>query len=161
MELEGTRTIAASRETVWARLNDAETLAACIPGCEDLTGDPESGFQATVKQKVGPVKATFRGGVAIENADPPNRYRLAGEGKGGVAGFAKGHADVVLTEVPEGTELAYRAEIRVGGKLAQLGSRVIGGFATRMTEDFFERFKDRVEAPDGPDAAGDGNAAKA
>ena len=145
MELNGTRMIAADRETVWARLNDAETLKACIPGCEELTGNPEDGFEAVVKQKVGPVKATFKGAVRIEDAAPPERYRLVGEGKGGVAGFAKGAASVVLTEVEGGTELAYDVDAQVGGKLAQLGSRIVGGFARKMADEFFERFQAQVE----------------
>ncbi|WGH78034.1 CoxG family protein [Jannaschia ovalis] len=145
MELTGTRIIAAPRETVWARLNDAETLKACIPGCEELTGSPEEGFQATVKQKVGPVKATFKGEVTVSDANPPESYRIAGEGKGGVAGFAKGGANVTLAEVPEGTELSYAVDAKVGGKIAQLGSRLIDSFAAKMADAFFENFKDEVE----------------
>jgi carbon monoxide dehydrogenase subunit G len=145
MELTGTRTIAAPREVVWAKLNDAETLQACIPGCEELTGSPEEGFQATVKQKVGPVKATFKGEVTLSDVNPPESYRIAGEGKGGVAGFAKGGADVKLAEVPEGTELSYAVDAKVGGKIAQLGSRLIDSFAAKMADAFFENFKERVE----------------
>lgn len=145
MELSGTRVIAADRETVWARLNDAETLKGCIAGCEELTGNPEDGFEAVVKQKVGPVKATFKGSVQIEDANPPESYRLVGEGKGGIAGFAKGAADVRLTEVEEGTELTYEVDAKVGGKLAQLGSRVVGGFARKMADEFFENFQAQVE----------------
>ncbi|MGB3554207.1 MAG: carbon monoxide dehydrogenase subunit G, partial [Jannaschia sp.] len=122
MELTGTRTIAAPRETVWAALNDADTLRACIPGCEELTGSPEEGFEAVVKQKVGPVKATFKGAVTLSDVHPPESYRIAGEGKGGVAGFAKGGADVKLADVPEGTQLDYAVDAKVGGKIAQLGS---------------------------------------
>ncbi|MGR3436536.1 MAG: CoxG family protein [Shimia sp.] len=146
MELTGTRIIAADRETVWRHLNDPETLRACIPGCESLSGSPEEGFEATVKQKVGPVKATFKGAVTLEDVHPPASYRIVGEGKGGVAGFAKGAADVRLADHPEGTELTYDVEAKVGGKLAQLGSRVVGGVATRMADEFFETFKTRVEA---------------
>lgn len=145
MELEGSRVIAADRDTVWARLNDAETLRACIPGCEELTGTPEDGFEAVVKQKVGPVKATFKGAVRLENVNAPESYTIAGEGKGGVAGFAKGSADVSLVEVEEGTELSYKVDAQVGGKLAQLGSRIIGGFARKMADQFFERFQQEVE----------------
>ncbi|WP_308915280.1 carbon monoxide dehydrogenase subunit G [Jannaschia sp. LMIT008] len=146
MELTGNRTIAAPRETVWAALNDPDVLRDCIPGCTDLTGSAEDGFQATVKQKVGPVSATFKGEVTVEDAIPLERYRLSGAGKGGVAGFAKGHADVVLTDVPDGTELSYAVNAKVGGKIAQLGSRVVDSFAAKMADAFFERFKDRVEA---------------
>ncbi|QPH55153.1 CoxG family protein [Pontivivens ytuae] len=145
MEMSGTREIAAPRATVWAALNDPEVLKACIPGCQELTGSPEDGFEATVVQKVGPVKATFRGGVTLEDVTAPESYRLVGEGKGGAAGFAKGAADVKLTETAEGTELAYTVDAKVGGKLAQLGSRIVDGFAKKMADQFFERFKDEVE----------------
>ncbi|WP_316014843.1 carbon monoxide dehydrogenase subunit G [Roseobacter sp. HKCCA0434] len=145
MELTGTRTIAADRNTVWAALNDPEVLKDCIPGCQELTGSPEEGFEATVVQKVGPVKATFKGAVRLEDVVAPVSYRIVGEGKGGAAGFAKGAADVALAEVPEGTELAYTVDAKVGGKLAQLGSRIVDGFAKKMADQFFETFKNRVE----------------
>ncbi|WP_342068581.1 CoxG family protein [Yoonia algicola] len=145
MELKGSKVIAADIDTVWTHLNSAETLKACIPGCEELTGSPEEGFAAVVKQKVGPVKATFKGEVTLENVVPGKSYTITGEGKGGVAGFAKGGADVVLTEVEGGTELTYDVEAKVGGKLAQLGSRIIGGFARKMADEFFERFQNVVE----------------
>ena len=146
MELTGSRTIAAPRDVVWAALNDPAVLKDCIPGCEEMTGSPEEGFEAVVKQKVGPVKATFRGAVTLSNVNPPESYRIDGEGKGGVAGFAKGGADVRLADVPEGTELRYAVDAKVGGKLAQLGGRVVDSVATRMADEFFERFKTRVEA---------------
>ena len=145
MELTGTRIIAAPREAVWAALNDAETLRACIPGCEELTGNPEDGFEAIVRQKVGPVKATFKGAVQLSDVVAPVSYRISGEGKGGVAGFAKGGADVRLAEVPEGTELTYAVDAKVGGKIAQLGSRLIDSFAAKMADTFFENFKHEVE----------------
>ncbi len=148
MELTGSRTIAADRATVWARLNDAETLRTCIPGCQELTGSPGEGFEAVVVQKVGPVKATFKGMVTLSNVVPGVSYTITGEGKGGVAGFAKGGADVVLADVEGGTELAYTVEAAVGGKLAQLGSRIIAGFARKMADAFFDRFQEEVgEAP--------------
>ncbi|MCP5038835.1 MAG: carbon monoxide dehydrogenase subunit G [Rhodobacteraceae bacterium] len=148
MELTGTRTIAADRTTIWAHLNSAETLMACIPGCEQLIGNPEDGFDAVVKQKVGPVKATFKGRVTLSDIDEPSSYRLSGEGKGGVAGFAKGGAFVTLTDAEDGnTQLSYEVEARVGGKLAQLGSRIIRGFARKMTDRFFERFQEVVADP--------------
>lgn len=146
MELEGTKVIAAPRAEVWARLNDAATLKACIPGCTELTGTPETGFEATVVQKVGPVKATFKGAVTLGNVIPGESYTISGEGKGGVAGFAKGGADVVLRDVEGGTELSYKVDAQVGGKLAQLGSRIIGGFARKMADKFFEDFLKTVEA---------------
>lgn len=145
MELTGTKIIAADVSTVWAHLNNPETLKACIPGCEELTGSPEDGFAATVKQKVGPVKATFHGEVILENVIAGQSYTIVGEGKGGVAGFAKGGADVTLKAVEGGTELTYDATAKVGGKLAQLGSRIIGGFARKMTDQFFENFQQVVE----------------
>jgi len=147
MELEGTRVIAADRATVWAHLNNPETLKACIPGCEELTGSPEDGFEAVVKQKVGPVKATFKGAVSLEDVQAPDSYRIVGEGKGGVAGFAKGAANVSLTDVEDGTELTYFVDAKVGGKLAQLGSRIVGGFARKMADKFFENFQEVVEGP--------------
>ena len=150
MELIGTRIIAADRATVWTHLNRAETLKVCIPGCEELTGSAENGFEAVVKQKIGPVKATFKGAVTLEDVDAPNSYRIIGEGKGGIAGFAKGAANVVLTDVEGGTELSYHVDAKVGGKLAQLGSRIVGGFAKKMADQFFENFQATVEgtAPD-------------
>jgi hypothetical protein len=151
MEMSGSRTISADRDTVWRHLNDAETLKACIDGCQELTGSPEEGFEAVVKQKVGPVKATFKGSVTLENVDAPNGYRLVGEGKGGVAGFAKGGADVSLADVDGGTELSYEVEAKVGGKLAQLGSRVVNGFAKKMVDSFFERFEQVVEEGKAPE----------
>lgn len=149
MELSDTRIIAADRATVWAHLNNPETLAACIPGCEELTGSSEDGFQAVVKQKVGPVKATFKGAVTLSEVDAPNGYKISGEGKGGVAGFAKGGANVTLRDVEDGTELSYEVEAKVGGKIAQLGSRLIDGFAKKMTAKFFENFQEIVEKPEG------------
>lgn len=149
MELTGSRIITAPRDTVWGHLNSAETLMACIPGCEELTGTPEDGFEATVKQKVGPVKATFRGAVTLSDIVPMESYRIHGEGKGGVAGFAKGGAAVRLADAPEGTELTYEVEAMVGGKLAQLGNRIIHGFARKMTDRFFENFQAVVEGPAG------------
>ncbi|MGR3660797.1 MAG: CoxG family protein [Paracoccaceae bacterium] len=148
MELSGSRTIAADRATVWARLNDAETLKACIPGCTELTGSPTEGFEAVVTQKVGPVKATFKGKVSISDVIEGESYTLAGEGTGGVAGFAKGSAAVSLTDAEGGgTELTYNVDAKVGGKIAQLGSRLIGGFARKMADQFFEQFQTEVERP--------------
>ena len=148
MELKGSRIIAADRATVWKHLNDPATLQACIPGCEELTGSPEDGFEAVVKQKVGPVKATFKGKVTLSDIAEDESYKITGEGSGGVAGFAKGGADVSLTDVEDGTELTYVAEAKVGGKIAQLGSRLIDGFARKMADSFFDNFRAEVERPD-------------
>lgn len=145
MELEGSREIAAPRAQVWTALNDPDVLKACIPGCQELTGSAEDGFEATVVQKVGPVKATFKGAVALENVVAGESYRIAGEGKGGAAGFAKGAADVTLEDAGDGTVLTYKVDAKVGGKLAQLGSRIIDGFAKSMADKFFTNFKKVVE----------------
>lgn len=145
MELTGTRLIAADRQTVWTALNNPEVLKASIPGCEELTGSAEDGFEAVVVQKVGPVKAKFKGQVQLSDVNAPESYRISGEGKGGAAGFAKGGADVSLAEVEGGTELSYAVDAKVGGKIAQLGSRLIDGFAKKMADAFFENFKDQVE----------------
>jgi len=147
MELNGTRTIKADRATVWEHLNSPETLMACIPGCQELTGSPEEGFDAVVKQKVGPVKATFKGRVELSDVVPAESYKISGQGKGGVAGFAKGGANVTLADVEEGTELTYEVEAKVGGKIAQLGNRLIAGFARKMADKFFDNFQEQVEGP--------------
>ncbi|MEO1610782.1 MAG: carbon monoxide dehydrogenase subunit G [Pseudomonadota bacterium] len=153
MKLTGSRTIAADRETVWAALNDAAVLQACIGGCQELEKTSETSFTAVVKQKVGPVSATFKGEVELSDLNPPESYRISGEGKGGAAGFASGGADVKLTEVEGGTgithtELSYDVDAKVGGKIAQLGARLIDGFAKKMADQFFETFQKVVEGPD-------------
>ncbi|PIV72725.1 MAG: carbon monoxide dehydrogenase [Rhodobacteraceae bacterium CG17_big_fil_post_rev_8_21_14_2_50_65_11] len=159
MEMHSSRVIAADRATVWAALNSAEVLKECIPGCEELTGSPEDGFAATVKQKVGPVRATFKGEVTLSDVVPDQSYTISGEGKGGVAGFAKGLANVRLEDAEGGaTELFYDVDAKVGGKLAQLGSRLIDGFARKMADQFFERFQTHVE---GAGAGETGTAAEA
>ena len=150
MKLEGSRIIAADRETVWAALNDPEVLKACINGCQELEKTSDTSFEATVKQKVGPVSATFKGAVELSDLNPPESYRISGEGKGGAAGFAKGGADVKLTEVEGGTELTYDVDAKVGGKIAQLGARLIDGFAKKMADQFFETFQKVVEGGDAP-----------
>jgi uncharacterized protein len=148
MELQGSRQIAADRATVWAALNDPEVLKAAIPGCQEMSGSAAEGFEATVKQKVGPVSATFHGKVALSNVVEGESYTISGEGKGGAAGFAKGGADVKLAEAEGGTLLTYDVKASVGGKLAQLGSRLIDGFAKKMADQFFENFQKAVEGPD-------------
>lgn len=150
MEFTGRYTIAASPDTVWAGLNDPEVLKACIPGCETLAKTADHDFEGAAKIKVGPVSATFRGKVSLSDLDPPHRLILKGEGQGGVAGFAKGDAEVVLTPVDGGTELAYTAKANVGGKLAQIGQRLIDGAAKQIADDFFKRFSARL-APAAPD----------
>ena len=147
MEMNGTRQIAAPRDVVWAALNDPEVLKAAIPGCESLTGSPEEGFEATVKQKVGPVSATFNGKVQLSDIVAPTSYTISGEGKGGAAGFAKGGARVKLEDAEGGTLLTYEVTANVGGKIAQLGSRLIDGFAKKMADSFFDNFRAAVEPP--------------
>ncbi|MDD9744356.1 MULTISPECIES: CoxG family protein [Marinovum] len=154
MQLTDSREIAATPEIVWAAILDPEVLKQCVPGCQEMTGSPEEGFEAKVVQKVGPVKATFKGSVTLSDMQPPESLTLTGEGKGGAAGFAKGGADVRLEPKGEGTLLSYDVEAKVGGKLAQLGSRIIDGFAKKMADQFFDNFKAAVEGP-GQDAADD------
>ncbi|MEM7491381.1 MAG: carbon monoxide dehydrogenase subunit G [Pseudomonadota bacterium] len=150
MQMTGTRTIAAPPNRVYAALLDPDVLAACVPGCQEMSGSAEEGFEATVTQKVGPVKATFRGHVALDDRDPPRGLTLSGEGKGGPAGFARGGAKVALAPVAEGTKLSYEVEAQVGGKLAQLGSRIVDTFAAKMADQFFTRFQTQVGAPADP-----------
>jgi carbon monoxide dehydrogenase subunit G len=153
MELKGEYRIPAPRQTVWAMLNDPAVLRECIPGCESLEGSPADGFSARVTTKIGPVKATFNGAVALSNVNPPESYTISGEGKGGVAGFAKGGADVRLTEDGGSTVLTYTATAQVGGKLAQLGSRLIDSTARKLAEQFFSCFAERAGKGEGAAAA--------
>ena len=146
MRIEGEEEIAVPREAVWAALMDPDVLARCIDGVERLERDGER-FSGTMKAKVGPVRATFAGSVAMSDLDPPKHFILTGEGKGGVAGFAKGSADITLYELaPERTKLAYAATSEVGGKLAQLGARLIEGTARGYAERFFSALRREVEA---------------
>ena len=153
MQLTEQREIAADPAIVWAGLTDPEVLKACIPGCQEMTGSAEEGFDAVVVQKVGPVKATFKGRVTLTDVVEGESCTISGEGKGGPAGFAKGAAKVALSPTGEGTRLAYEVEAKVGGKLAQLGSRVIDGFAKKMADQFFTRFQEVVEGPSEEEAA--------
>jgi uncharacterized protein len=153
MELSDTRHIKADVAHVWAAILDPEVLAACIPGCKSMTGSISDGYTAVVVQKVGPVSATFTGVVQLSDIVERKSLRISGEGKGGPAGFAKGGADVTLDATPEGTTLTYAVKANVGGKLAQLGSRIIDGFAKKLADDFFTRFQEAVEGPDETDVA--------
>ncbi len=146
MKLEGSRVINASRAEVWDGLNDTEVLKTCIPGCSEFLGSVDEGFTARVTQKIGPVKATFNSVITIDEIDAPNSYRLCGEGKGGAAGFARGSARVNLMDHEDGTVLAYTVDAKIGGKLAQLGSRLVGGVARKLSDRFFATFQDEVEA---------------
>jgi carbon monoxide dehydrogenase subunit G len=157
MELNGDVSIAAPRAAVWAALNDPDVLARCIEGVESLSrvsGDDGERFEGKMNAKVGPVRATFVGHVTLADVNAPTSYRLVGEGKGGVAGFAKGEARVQLAETgPAETRLSYQVTSSVGGKLAQLGARLIEGTAKGMAESFFARLKAEIETPAVADVA--------
>lgn len=140
MVMSGEVQLPASREQVWEKLNDPETLKACIPGCEELNKLSDTEFQAVATQKIGPVKARFKGKVHLSDLDPPNGYKISGEGDGGIAGFAKGGAVVALVEKDGGTLLTYTVEAQIGGKLAQLGQRLVNGAAKKVADDFFQKF---------------------
>jgi len=144
MDLTGEERIAASRDTVWKALNDPEILKACIPGCESLEKISDTELEATVGVKMGPVKARFSGKVELTNLNPPSSYTISGEGKGGVAGFAKGGADVTLVEEGAETVLSYKVNADVGGKIAQLGSRLIASTSKKLATQFFENFNAAV-----------------
>ncbi len=144
MDMTGEYRIPASRETVWKALNDPDVLKQCIPGCEELEKKSDTEFAAKVTAKVGPVKAKFGGAVTMSDLDPPNGYTISGEGTGGAAGFAKGGAKVALTEDGGVTVLSYTVNATVGGKLAQIGSRLIDSTAKKMANDFFAKFAEVV-----------------
>ncbi|CUA94097.1 SRPBCC family protein [Pannonibacter indicus] len=144
MDMTGEYRIPAPRTDVWNALNDPDVLKACIPGCESLEMTSPAEMTATVTAKIGPVKAKFQGAVTLENLNPPESYTIAGEGKGGVAGFAKGSADVHLAEDGGDTILTYTVRAQVGGKLAQLGSRLIDSTARKMADEFFGNFSQMV-----------------
>ncbi|MEM8980617.1 MAG: carbon monoxide dehydrogenase subunit G [Pseudomonadota bacterium] len=149
MNLADARDISAPREDVWSAILDPDVLKACIPGCQDLTGTVDDGFEAVVVQKVGPVKATFKGQVEVSDVVVGESLTLTGQGKGGAAGFAKGSARVTFADTDVGgTLLSYDVEAKVGGKLAQLGSRIIDGFTKKLADQFFERFQNGLEDPD-------------
>jgi carbon monoxide dehydrogenase subunit G len=148
MKLTDSRTIQADVATIWSGLLNPDVLKECVPGCTEMSGSPEDGFEATVVQKVGPVKATFKGAVQLSDMIENESLKMTGEGKGGPAGFAKGGANVRLEADGDATILHYEVEANVGGKLAQLGSRIIDGFAKKMADQFFANFQDAVEPPD-------------
>jgi carbon monoxide dehydrogenase subunit G len=144
MEMTGERRIPAPRQLVWERLNDPETLKQCIPGCESVDKTSDTEFTAKVRAKVGPVSARFSGKVTLSDLDPPAGYTISGEGTGGVAGFAKGGAKVSLEEDGGETVMRYTVQAQVGGKLAQIGSRLVDGTARKLADDFFTRFVNEV-----------------
>lgn len=141
MEMTGERRIAASQSEVWQALNDPDILRRCIPGCDSLERGAENDFTATVTIKLGPIRARFSGKVTLSDIDAPNGYRIGGEGQGGVAGFAKGGATVFLTAEGAETVLRYAAQAQVGGKIAQLGARLIDSTARKLTDQFFATFE--------------------
>ena len=166
MTMNGEVQLAAPREVVWEKLNDPEVLKACIPGCEELEKTEDEGFRAVAKIKIGPVSARFKGRVTLSDLDPPNGYRISGQGNGGVAGFAKGGAVVRLADAEGGgtnlsyakgsaavgladkdggTLLSYNVEAQIGGKLAQLGQRLINGSAKKLADEFFSKFTGVVQ----------------
>ncbi len=140
MTMNGEVQLAADPSTVWAKLNDPDVLRACIPGCESLEKISDVEFQAVAVTKIGPVKARFKGKVMLTDLDPPKGYRISGEGDGGVAGFAKGGATVALQAKDGGTLLSYNVEAQIGGKLAQLGQRLVNGVSKKLADQFFEKF---------------------
>lgn len=143
--MKGSAVLPADKSVVWEMLNDAEVLKACIPGCESLEKTSDTSFSAVAKMKIGPVKAKFKGAVTLEDMNPPNSYRIVGSGEGGVAGFAEGGAFVELEDTDDGTLLKYSAEAKVGGKLAQIGNRLVGGVAKKMADQFFAKFEEAVK----------------
>jgi uncharacterized protein len=150
MDMTGQHAIKAPRQAVWAALNDPQVLKQSIAGCEELSKTSDTEFQAQVTAKVGPVKAKFGGKVTLSDLDPPNGYTISGEGSGGAAGFAKGGAKVKLEDAADGgTLLKYEVHAQIGGKLAQIGSRLVDGAARKMADEFFTAFTAAVEAQSG------------
>lgn len=147
MDMTGAYAIPAPRSKVWDALNDPEILKQCIPGCDEVIKLSDTEMTAKVTARVGPVRAHFAGKVTLSELDPPNGYRISGEGTGGAAGFAKGGATVHLVDEGEGTRLSYTVEAHVGGKLAQIGSRLIDATARKMADDFFSHFAEIVGGP--------------
>lgn len=147
MELQGERLIPATQDKTWAALNDPDTLKACITGCESLERTGDDAYAALVAVKVGPVSARFKGNLKLLNVQAPNSYTINFDGQGGVAGFGKGSADVTLTPEGEQTRLKYVAKATVGGKMAQVGSRLIDAAAAKVAEDFFKSFEAQLAPP--------------
>ena len=153
MDMVGSYDIPAPRQEVWLALNDPEVLKACLPGCQSFEKTSDTDMKATVVMKIGPVKATFGGNVKLSDIEPARGYRITGEGSGGMAGFAKGGAVVRLEDIPVGTRLTYEAKADIGGKIAQLGARLIDGVAKKMADDFFGAFSARFGPMDAGTAA--------
>ena len=147
MDMTGEQRIEASRDKVWAALNDPEVLKACIPGCQTIEKLSDTEMQASVTLKIGPVKASFAGKVSLGDLDPPKSYTISGEGSGGIAGFAKGEAKVRLEDDGAATMLYYEVKAQIGGKIAQLGARLIDGTAKKLAGEFFTTFSKVVAPP--------------
>lgn len=148
MNIEGEYVLPADRQVVWKMLNDPDVLRSCIPGCEALEAESETRMTATVVTGIGPIKARFSGEVELTNLSPPESYSIVGEGKGGVAGFAKGRADVFLQAHEGGTLLKYTVDVQIGGKIAQLGGRLIASTSKKLSEQFFGSFAEKVTQAD-------------
>jgi carbon monoxide dehydrogenase subunit G len=160
MEIIGKQVIPVPRDVVWAALNNPEVLKACLPGCESVELTAPNEFKVAIKTVIGPLRARFQGSLRMSEVDAPSSCLMHFEGQGGAVGFGKGSANVALRDTPEGTELAYEARAQVGGKLAQVGSRLIDSVAKKMTDDFFKAFRlQLVPAEAAPDSAKDKAAA--
>jgi carbon monoxide dehydrogenase subunit G len=147
MEMNGSRIVPTDVATTWKALNDPDVLKACIPGCETIESTASNEYKVTMTARVGPVSARFSGRIVLSDIVPPTSYTLSFDGQGGAAGFAKGEARVGLVAVDGGTRVDYAAKAQVGGKLAQIGSRLVDGAAAKVADDFFARFGERVSAP--------------
>ena len=144
MEMKGEQLVPASQQATWAALNDPEVLKACVPGCESITPNGENVYEVLMVARVGPVSAKFKGKLTLSDINPPQSYSISFEGQGGVAGFAKGGATVALAEKEGGTLLTYDVEAQIGGKLAQIGSRLVDAAAKKVADDFFKNFNGRM-----------------
>jgi carbon monoxide dehydrogenase subunit G len=153
VEMTGQQVVPLPQEETWRALNDTNVLKDCIPGCESLEKLSDTQYQLTMTARIGPVSARFKGMMTLEDMDAPRGYTMVFEGQGGVAGFAKGKASVALASEPEGTRLTYSVKAAVGGKIAQLGARLIDGVAKKLANDFFKCFNAR--ASNGPAESGD------
>ena len=151
MDISGEFDIPVSRQQVWEALNDPDVLMQCIPGCESIERESDTEMLAKMIARIGPVKARFESRIRLSKLNPPQSYTISGEGKGGPAGFGKGSADVTLAETDGNTTLQYTATLQVGGKLAQIGSRLVGGAARKIADDFFSKFVEVVAHPVGSD----------
>ena len=149
MDINGEFRVPANRDRVWEALNDPLMLKECIPGCESIERQSESEFIAVVRSRIGPVNARFDSRIELSNLNPPASYTISGAGKSGAAGFGRGSADVELKAEGDETLLSYRAELQVGGKLAQIGSRLVAGATRKIASDFFSRFVETLSGADG------------